>query len=321
MNCLETAMMIFKRKSLQQELADSIQIFSAGEADELIKEYYGNMEEMKQIAIEFLNQKKITGSPDEFHNLSISFSRNDDYYNACKILRKGLDLYPYEVNLLADFLCSCINCGLVDEGKKYFHRLSEIPKIRWTWRAFSFSIDFLLFFVNEINEEHILRKERDRIWELSEEYLKFFENLEDVYICKYEIHHSFNENNKAEACLEKAINKLKVCDRCALRYADIMFDRGDYVKANEAIQKCLSSSARTQQTINLSYAYMLSGLCKISIHYNELASNKEIVKGIYKDFQIAREYSSALNYEIIMERQIRILEIKSGVYYSEVIDV
>ena len=64
---------------------------SAGEVENIVKEAFFNDDEESGYAAvnQFIYSKDVTGSPDEFHNLSVNFSRKDDYETACKILEKG----------------------------------------------------------------------------------------------------------------------------------------------------------------------------------------------------------------------------------------
>ena len=68
--------------------------------------------------------------------------------------------------------------------------------------------------------------------------------------------------------------------------------------------------------------YYLSGLCRTAlIHLNKDFSNLEVIKAIYQDFAITEEVSE--NYTSFaknIERQIFILETKSGIKYDDVIN-
>lgn len=330
MNCLEylkkTIDKMKQKKIQSQNLIDDFQgkdiyyLFSAGEAESIAKDNYNDSFALKQLAENFLNQSQITGSPNEFHNLSVNYSRKDDYINSCRILEKALEIYPNHTDLLADYLNSGINCPRTVKLDAVYNRLQKIPKMRWTWRSFSFSIDFMLYLATNLNNVDELNEIKRNALTLAEEYQNYFPDLEDVFICKYSIYLFFNDQKMAEKSLDEAVKKIKVCDRCALRYADILFEKGEFRKAYEMILQCIKVSTQNQKSTDLSYAYMLLGLCKILIFYDQLDSNTDIVKSIYKDFRIARESSGSANYDIVMEKQIRILEIKSGIFYDDVID-
>lgn len=309
-----------EKQLIYNEEDEILYTLSAGEAETIAKENSDDADALKGLAVSFLQQSKMSGSPKDFHNLSVNYSRKDDYINACRILERGLELYPNDVDLLADFLRSGINCDMYPKLENVYRRLQNISKMRWTWRGFSFSIDYLLFCAGNICDDNGLTEIKYKALELVKEYERYYPDSEDIFICKYDIYMFFNQIENAEKSLKEAMQKSKVHDRCALRYADIMFDKGEYEKAYEAIKMCLRSAAKSQNTVNLSYVYMLSGLCKISIYYDELREHKDIIRDIYRDFRIARDDLDNPSYDVIMEKQIRILEIKSGVYYDDIIE-
>ena len=104
-----------------------------------------NAGEYRQFMIEIIQNKKLSGTASDFHNLAVELSRKNLYELACRVLEIGLSFSPYanDVDLLADFLVYGIKCGKETECEKYFNLLSQIPKRRWKWRAFDFSVDYL----------------------------------------------------------------------------------------------------------------------------------------------------------------------------------
>lgn len=107
-----------------------------------------------------------------------------------------------------------------------------------------------------------------------------------------------------------------------MRLADIFFDKGEYKQALEYIEKCRYVAVQTQEKINQGYMYYLSGLCKAAeVHQSSLYENEEMIKNIYSDFSIAEKLKMSFSsYKKVMERQIYILESKSGILYDSVID-
>ena len=193
MNCLEylkkTIDKMKQKKIQSQNLIDDFQgkdiyyLFSAGEAESIAKDNYNDSFALKQLAENFLNQSQITGSPNEFHNLSVNYSRKDDYINSCRILEKALEIYPNHTDLLADYLNSGINCPRTVKLDAVYNRLQKIPKMRWTWRSFSFSIDFMLYLATNLNNVDELNEIKRNALTLAEEYQNYFPDLEDVFIC------------------------------------------------------------------------------------------------------------------------------------------
>ena len=299
-------------------------IVTIGEAERMVKEYSyeENDEALYELVEEILSQEKVVGSIDDFHNLAVDFSRRDDYETACNILEKGLEQFPRAVDLLADYLQNGLNC---DRGKlceEYFDRLMKIPMMRWTWRGFSFGIDYMKSLADNIETEEELMEWKKKMLNLADSYYKYFSYNEDTFLVKADVYQYFNDREKEIEILEEALEKIKSCPRCSLRLADIFFDRGEYKQALEYIEKCKFGAVQTQEKINQGYVYYLSGLCKAAnVHQSSSYENEEMIKDIYTDFSIAERLKMSFSsYKKVMERQIYILESKSGILFDSVIN-
>ena len=93
----------------------------------------------------FSCQDSLTGGADDFHNFTVSISKiSNDNRSALQIAEEGLKLHGDNTDLLADAILYGRNCGEREECANWYNKLLTIDKTAWTWRAFSFSIDFLL---------------------------------------------------------------------------------------------------------------------------------------------------------------------------------
>ena len=299
-------------------------LVTIGEAERRIKEYSyeENEEALYELVEELLSQEKIIGSIDDFHNLAVDFSRKDDYETACNILELGLKQFPKAVDLLADYLQNGINCDRAKFCGEYFDRLMNIPMMRWTWRGFSFSIDYMKSLADNIGTEEELIKWKKKMLSLADDYYKYFPYSEDSFLVKADIYRYFNDKEKEIEILGEALEKIKSCPKCSLRLADIFFDKGEYIQSLEYIEKCKYVAVQTQDKINQGYVYYLSGLCKAAEMHRSLSyENEEMIKDIYSDFSIAEKLKMSFSsYKKVMERQIYILESKSGILFDSVIN-
>lgn len=299
-------------------------IKSAGETEEIVKDaLYNQDDECAYNAVrEFLGNDNCFGSPDEFHNLSVNFSRRDDYITACKILEKGLSKYPFSTDLLADYLQIGLFCNKVEECKNFFDILFSIPKMRWTWRGFSFSIDYLQIITDELVDENEILKNKEIMLNIADEYEKYYPYDEDVFLARSEIFNYFNDKEQEIKCLQLAVNKGIKSPKCNLRLADFYFSKGDYKKALEYIDRNKVEGIDVQDRINVGYMYYLSGLCRTALlQLNRDFTNHNAVIMIYQDFYIADETSDNItSYAKNIDRQTFILETKTGIKYQSAID-
>lgn len=298
----------------------SMRMMSVGEAEKKARELIDeeNNEELFELANRLLSQERVHGSEIEFHNFSLNYSKRSAYDLACDILDKGLEQFPRSVDLLADYLQTGINCNRVSQCDACYKTLQQIPKVRWTWRGFSFSIDYLLHLSSMLNEEE-LEKMKDTMLKLADEYQVLFPAEEDPFICKAEIYDFFNDRSATKSLLQQAITDIVVCPKCSLRLSDMLFEEGAYQDALNVIEKCLYQSIQTQDSVNHGYLYYLSGLCRTVLLLKDSAyQDTKRVKDVYHDFAIAQR--SGLQhgaYLRVMRRQIDILEIRSGVEYTD----
>ena len=292
------------------------QIISIGRMEEEAKEcvYSHDYDELDAIASRVLSSSKVMGSPDEFHNFAVNYAQTDDKKTACEILKLGLASYPTSVDLLADFIQYGVQCGNEGDCEIYFQKLQSIPKELWTWRGFDFSLDYLQFKLERMNDGDEYTHIRKEMIQLVTEFRKNMPYDERSYFAESQLYKNTEQETKI---LEKAMSDLSACPKCTLRYADLQFERGEYVKALESIERCILS-LQTQPGISEGYAYFLSGLCKTSlIHKEKDYKNKERILDAYQDFQVAELEQMNLQptYRKTIQKQTGILTLKSGISY------
>lgn len=237
----------------------------------------------------FMPNVQLTGDADNFHNFAVIIARvTNDNKNTLRIIKEGLKIHDKNTDLLADAITYGLNCGEKDACNVWYRTLLSIDKSRWTWRAFSFTIDYLLeiYTSNESDDFSV-----DDILKLTKEYQMMKPDEEDAWVCEYKIYESTNRINEGIKVLENAMEIFRFCPKCWLRYADIMMDRGDYEKAEPVIKK-MRRNPKTGEAINISYMFYLDGLCKMTKlmdtdEYEEGEIDERAVYRIYKSFQIA----------------------------------
>ena len=196
-------------------------MISIGEAEKLAKEYAyeENEEALYELVQEILSQEKVIGSIDDFHNFAVNFSRKDDYETACNILDKGLDQFPKAVDLLADYLQNGVNCNRFKQCEECFDMLLKIPMMRWTWRGFSFSIDYMQSLADNIEEEDELIEWKQKMLDMADNYYKFYAYSEDTFLAKADIFQYFNDREKEiEILFGRASEVLTVTDVSMVLY-------------------------------------------------------------------------------------------------------
>lgn len=272
-------------------------ITDVGQAEDLLNRYqrdtpndFDGTEKMLNdlLAALLVPDVQLTGSADNFHNFAVSISKiSSDNRDALAIVCEGLKIHPTNTDLLADAIRYGYNCGEKEKCAYWFKTLQNIDKSKWTWRAFSFSIDYLLgeYTSSEsgVTQEYILQ--------LAKCYQEYKPDEEDAWVSEYEIYENSNMHQKGIAVLEQALEMFRTCPKCWLRYADIMMDYGEYEKAEPIIKK-LRKYPKSGESINISYLFSLDGQCKMGKlmdmeGYEDGQIDKYEVLKIYKTFQLA----------------------------------
>ena len=267
------------------------------------------------------------GEEEDFHNLSVTFARADQYIFACRILEKGLTLYEYSVDLLADYLCYGMKCGKYAECEDVYKKLLKI-KSNWNWRAYQFSIDYLI----ECRKSRP-RMKTEPIKELVEEFVQNIPDKEESYLSKAEYLQTFEPTAKEESFVSvlsfATSGKCPVqrTPKCDLTLADYYYNtKKDLDAARKLINRCKRNSVEVQLSVNRNYVFLLSALCGISSFYDARTQKEnddpqtmnEVIEEdtpewnnvmeIYRDFHIAsagRPDSKVRNCKDVIEAFIR----------------
>lgn len=245
--------------------------------------------EIRDLINTFCGQDSICGTEEEFHNLAVNLAKSNLEDLSCIVLERGLKMHK-NVDLLADYLQYGLRCGNKEKCTEYYNVLKKIPKRIWTWRGFSFSIEYLQYKLdNETSTDKEIDKLVKEIESIADEYIQKFPYSEDSYLVRSRIYKTVKDNpDKEIEILKECMEKIKVCSRVALRGADILFERGLYDEALVCVQRALNDANRTQGSINEGYGYYLAGLCKISLlPKNKSEVDKKDIESIYEEFNAA----------------------------------
>lgn len=246
------------------------------------------------------NDIRLTGDVDAIHNVAVMYARNNYYDIACKILRKAIEMKKYSCNvdLLADYLkySTCFSDDDQEEANIYFTRLMKINRKRWNWRAYEFSIDYMLAGLESSLDFYDERMEE--ILKLAKEYKDKSENKEYADRAYRELANVYLEDDnqiEGEKILREAVENIKKAPSCALQLADFYYKRGLYKEAADYIKKCILMNNDLEPSVNIGYPYILYALCLIRGVYDNVekggSEDKEFNRNQIKE--IEQRYKSA----------------------------
>ncbi len=284
-------------------MEEKIDIRSIDRAEELVSAITDSQDQKEKMlykcadSILSKNQTQISGSADAFHNFAVLCVRTArDYLTAYEIVTLGLTLHRTNTDLLADALKYGYNCSEMGACADYYSTLKGIEKKHWTWRAFSFSIDYLCEIFNSDGAGgDEMEKE---IKELAIEYRKHKPEYEDSLFCQYEVEFKFGNKEEAFKLLEDAVKSSIPYPKCMLKYSDIMIEQGQYEAAARPIFKLLNNP-QAAESVNIGYVHYLKGLCQMALLkptesddlFAKFEYDEEKVNMIYDSFRCALKSS------------------------------
>ena len=262
----------------------------------------------------FANQTEQSGDANDFHNFSVALAVKDEYALACDVLEYGLKIHPKNVDLLADYLHYGLNCGRTEEVKNTYKVLNKIPRMRWTWRAFAFSVSYLRNIIERSDSQKEIDAKIKDIQGLLIDFRKYHSYSEETYRVEAETYQCINMKEEEVNALKSALENLNVAPKCALRYADVLFERGQYEEATAAIKRCIGDSTGTQSSVNEGYMYYLYALSILADRQKrDIKLDEETVIQIYSNFNVALSDLSNSNYSGVIKTKTNTLINTTGV--------
>lgn len=265
---------------------------------------------------------QIFGTADEYHNVAVNYARQNLYDGACRILQRGRRAIPYSVDILADLIKYGISGGQYEIGEESYHVLSGISRECWNWRAFSFSIDYLIAKADQVEAETERSELKKQALALADQFIAK-ENADQAYFDKSTILRAFGNddlnNQTEESVLQLGLRQVKAAPKCALRLADILFEKGEYQRVIANLWQCCTNVFKPQPDINGNYAFLLLALSKASQIFAEqrddYADAEQSILSVYRDFHTAMD--SGLNgiFNKTAKVALKVIETQTGIEY------
>ena len=272
-------------------------------------------------AFKLINTGNLPGDADDYHNISVCYARQGDYTSACEILEKSIPIFPYNSDLLADYIKYGSKAGELEKCAQYYKKLREIPVNAWTWRGFDFSIDYKIELYAGADDGSSEQEEIIKELEfLSKEFQRCYPYNEQAYLAEYAYLNAVGLKEQAINRLRETIDKYPVMPKCCLQYCDLMLERGEYEKVIEYAEKGIMGDAQNQSTIKTGYLFFISGLAKDALIWRDKKFNDEnSIRDMYLDYRIAEKLND--NTTVAIQRQINlrttIMGFKSGFLYDD----
>lgn len=308
-----------------------LKVLSIGIAHKLAQrasdvEDYEKMRAICEIAV---SDPNIIGDANDYHNFAVVMSREDDYLSAYYIVVKGLQQFPYNSDLLADAIYYGSNCKKYEECVNHVNTLLSRPRSSWTWRAFSFLIDYFENCWDWKDSATEVEEGLNISLEISKDYQKYLPFEERSYLAEYNIRQNLakialdkNDIDGAANHTAKALELLKStiysgkysAVQCSLKYAEAIFEQQAYEEVIEICEKALQFGEE-HASARLGYLMYLSAQSREILLYKKVNNGsyeEDEVKQIYDEY-IAALSDTGDSYRRDIARRVKILAAKSGV--------
>lgn len=243
------------------------------------------------------------GTPDHYHNYAVTFARNNDFDIACDILLCGMKRYSKNIDLLADYLEYAVRSSNDEhyiKCEEVFNLLLSRRPVFWNWRAYDFSIDFLLDKIDRGLGDPLQIKQQ--CIELAKEFQSHIPTNELGYIAEANIYKMFGEEKRMFTTLKKALGKTNLhAVQAAVTLAEMYIKRNEPVEAQKCINRIFSDFSDINLRIAPSHIYTLSVICKSSLLLSSIQGNSsldntidnQLVQEILNDWDTVKRFGSA----------------------------
>ena len=244
-------------------------------------------------AYELLNQvisHPSDGTPNDYHNYAVTFAEIDNYTIACEVLLRGLEKYNTHIDLLSDFLIYGIRSSK-DEHYEMCEAKYEILKTRrplWSWRAYDFSIEYLL---NKID------RGKGAIEELKEECLKLALEFQDKlpsnelgYVAEARIYSMFCDRENETRALKKAFDREDILiGRVGMSLAKIYLQLNKPEMAMKCMERVIKNISSVGLNISPAFAWSLLIISKTAKLMGSWKATMELDAGQNADLALVKE--------------------------------
>lgn len=233
-----------------------------------LRELFEQIESLPALSIDQNDENEDMGA-DDYHNQATEHARHNRYMRAAELCIRGEKKHPGNIDLLADVVKFASDGGDKEVAQEYFKRLYELPRASWNWRAFTFSLDFLMERATE-NEE-LCR-------ELIAEYRRYLPFEEKSYVAESELEQKLGNHDRSIAILRESIRTLPNAPQSALRLANMQLERGYFEEVIQTTNYAFVASVETQPSINISYMVFVKCLAEDALLHQRLMNGEPVTQ-------------------------------------------
>lgn len=199
----------------------------------------------------------IRGSEDDYHNLTVGFSRHDCKPFAAMTAMIGVEVYPMSTDLIGDLVKYAQETGDPELCQHGISKVQTIDRQYWTWRTFVFVIDYYKDSLGSLKDIETYKNYLEEAKRIIADFKKYIPHEERAYVAEAELYQKQNKHKDALAALLKGVKNVAVAPQCCLKLADYYLELGKYDEVEQYARKGILSSIQDQPTVSVGYLYYI----------------------------------------------------------------
>jgi len=233
----------------------------------------------------------IRGSEDDYHNLSVEFSRHDCEPFAAMTAMIGVEVYPMSTNLIGDLIKYAQETGDTELCQRGINKVKTIDRQYWPWRTFVFVIDYYKDSLGSMRDIETYERNLEEAKIIIADFKKYIPHEERSYVAEAELNQNQNNYDAALDALLEGVKNVAVAPQCCMKLADYYLELGKYDEVEKYARKGILASIQDQPTVSVGYLYYILAL---SLDAKRIAANQAGEKLEYsKIIDILTAYQTA----------------------------
>ena len=295
---------------------DDMFISSVKDANALLQmhmRYPGDAKYRKRL-VEYITNpdNKVIVEPDVYHNLIMDLFRCGDYYAATDVCKFVLSYAPMNMDILADMMKACGDSCQFELGEEYLKKANKIPKNKWSWRLYLYSVDFLKTKLQAYPTNQAIF---DRAEALAKQYMQYFKLDEHGYNQLAEIYVCANMRGKAietlydfilEDNLEERNGSRLICAQCCVTLLNLLDDSNDYARIIEICNRGLDCTTQEQPSASIGFFIYRKALAMDAMLRDKNYKEGDVLETML-NYQIAYDLNQGRSYADTIEKRYALL--------------
>ncbi len=285
--------------------------------------------------VEFITdpQNRVLSEGAAYHNFIMDLFRVGDYDLAIQVCDYALERAPYDRDILGDAIRACGDSSQFERGDAYLDRAMQIPRERWSFRLFLYSVGFLKTKLSAYPMDEALFQ---RAISLADDYIRYMPFDEHGYDQKAELLLLMNQTEQAVSVLKQSIFDVQpdendahselVTAQCCVTLLNILDDSNNYDFIIQICEKGLRNTTQEQPSASIGYFMYRKALALDAKAHTENFAIPTTVLDALKFYQTAYDLNQDRQYSKTIEQRYAALRphathfeplVKRGLYVTE----